>query len=271
MTMSPKESQSAWVSAFLASRRTTRSFLPTPIPQELLDQVLTDALTAPSWSNTRPFKIAVASGDKRDRLSAEFGARWSTVATNLKRGKIGKLKLFLTRYGSPTSNRLISKPYHADLKPASMRLGAELFGTLGIARDDRDARDAWWGTNYDFYGAPTELFVFIHTSLDIFAASDAGLMMENLILSLPMHMVLAHAPKVRLRSGKMRSEQSLRYLMNTKFSVALRSVTPVMPRTTPSGRIEFLSKNYSLKRSKNFTLDLSLNLSSDLLRAKLCL
>jgi len=187
MTMSPNESQSAWVSAFLASRRTTRSFLPTPIPQEWLDQVLTDALTAPSWSNTRPFKIAVASGDKRDRLSAEFGARWSTVATNLKRGKIGKLKLFLTRYGSPTSNRLISKPYHADLKPASMRLGAELFGTLGIARDDRDARDAWWGTNYDFYGAPTELFVFIHTSLDIFAASDAGLMMENLILSAHAH------------------------------------------------------------------------------------
>ncbi len=187
MTMSPNESQSAWVSAFLASRRTTRSFLPTPIPQELLDQLLTDALTAPSWSNTRPFKIAVASGDKRDRLSAEFGARWSSVATNLKRGKIGKLKLFLTRYGLPTSNRLISKPYHADLKPASMRLGAELFGTLGIARDDRDARDAWWGTNYDFYGAPTELFVFIHKSLDIFAASDAGLMMENLILSAHAH------------------------------------------------------------------------------------
>lgn len=187
MTMSPNESQSAWVSAFLASRRTTRSFLPTPIPQELLDQVLADALTAPSWSNTRPFKIAVASGDKRNRLSAEFGARWATVATNLKRGKIGKLKLFLTRYGLPTSNRLISKPYHDDLKPASMRLGAELFGTLGIARDDRDARDRWWGTNYDFYGAPTELFVFIHKSLDVFAASDAGLMMENLILSAHAH------------------------------------------------------------------------------------
>ena len=53
----------AWVSQFLASRRSTRDFLPTPIPQEILDQILTDALTAPSWSNTRPFKIAVATGE----------------------------------------------------------------------------------------------------------------------------------------------------------------------------------------------------------------
>jgi nitroreductase len=64
-----------------------------------------------------------------------------------------------------------------------MRLGAELFGTLGIARNDREARDAWWGSNYEFYGAPTELFIYIHRSLGIFAASDAGLMMENLALS----------------------------------------------------------------------------------------
>ena len=70
----------AWVSQFLASRRSTRSFLPTPVPAEILDQILTDALTAPSWSNTRPFKIAVASGAKRDRISAEFQRRWNHVA-----------------------------------------------------------------------------------------------------------------------------------------------------------------------------------------------
>ena len=177
----------ASISDFLASRRTTRDFLPTPVPQDLLDAILKDALTAPSWSNTRPFKIAVATGDKRDRISAEFQARWNNVARNTSRGWKGKLSLLLTRYGLPTSNRLVAKPYHKDLKPAQARLGAELFGTLGIARDDRKARDAWWGTNYNFYGAPTELFIYIHKSLGIFAASDAGLMMENLMLSAHAH------------------------------------------------------------------------------------
>ena len=175
------------ISTFLASRHSTRDFLPTPIPQEILDQVLTDALSAPSWSNTRPFKVAVASGEVRDRISEEFLSRWDNVATRSAKGKLGKLSLLLSRHGLPTSNRLIAKPYHADLKPASMRLGAELFGTLGIARDDRKARDAWWGTNYNFYGAPTELFIFVHKSLGIFAASDAGLMMENLMLSAHAH------------------------------------------------------------------------------------
>lgn len=175
------------ISEFLASRHSTRDFLPTPIPQEILDQVLTDALTAPSWSNTRPFKIAVASGDVRERISKDFLSRWENVSTRTAKGKLGKLSLLLSRHGLPTSNRLIAKPYHADLKPASMRLGAELFGTLGIARDDRKARDTWWGTNYNFYGAPTELFIFVHKSLGIFAASDAGLMMENLMLSAHAH------------------------------------------------------------------------------------
>ena len=175
------------ISDFLASRHSTRDFLPTPIPQEILDQILSDALTAPSWSNTRPFKVAVASGERRDRISNEFLSRWETVAKANGKGKLGKLSLLLSRRGLPTSNRLIAKPYHADLKPASMRLGAELFGTLGIARSDRKARDAWWGTNYNFYGAPTELFIFVHKSLGIFAASDAGLMMENLILSAHAH------------------------------------------------------------------------------------
>jgi nitroreductase len=68
-----------------------------------------------------------------------------------------------------------------------MRLGAELYSVLGVSRSDRLQRDQWWAKNYDFYGAPTELFIYIHKSLHIFAASDAGLMMENLALSAHAH------------------------------------------------------------------------------------
>ena len=187
MTSSPHDVSGTQISEFLASRRSTRSFRPDPVPQEILDQILKDALTAPSWSNTRPFKVALASGAKRDRISAEFGSRWASLSHNLSRGWRGKIAIALTRRGLPTSNRLVAKGYDKDLKPASMRLGAELFGTLGIARNDRKARDAWWATNYDFYGAPTELFIYVHKSLGIFAASDAGLMMENLALSAHAH------------------------------------------------------------------------------------
>jgi nitroreductase len=62
----------AWVSEFISSRRTTRDFLPTPVPPELIEQILKDSLTAPSWSNTRPFKVAVATGEVRELVMSFY-------------------------------------------------------------------------------------------------------------------------------------------------------------------------------------------------------
>lgn len=170
-------------SRFLSSRRSTRDFKSTPIPQSVLDQILTDALTAPSWSNTRPYKVAVASGDIRDRISAEFLSRWGVLSKIMRKGILNKLRIVYSRYGLPTSNRSIAKPYPSELKPRAERVGKELYELFGVQRGDRDARDKQWAKNYSFFGAPVELFVFVHKSLHIYAASDAGLMMQNLILS----------------------------------------------------------------------------------------
>jgi nitroreductase len=174
-------------SKFLSSRRSTRDFKSTPIPQNVLDQILTDALTAPSWSNTRPFRVAVASGEIRDRISAEFLSRWGVLSKIMRKGFLNKLRVVYSRYGLPTSNRSIAKPYPSELKPRAERVGKELYELFGVQRGDRDARDKQWAKNYSFFGAPVELFVFVHKSLHIYAASDAGLMMQNLILSAHAH------------------------------------------------------------------------------------
>ena len=75
------------------------------------------------------------------------------------------------------------RKYHKDLLPRSQRIGKELYSHLGIDREDRESRNKFWSRNYEFFGAPVELFVFTHKSLGKFAASDAGLFMQNLILS----------------------------------------------------------------------------------------
>lgn len=174
-------------SDFLASRRSVRDFLDKPIPQDILDQILKDALTSPSWSNTRPFKIAVAQGEIKERISAEFLNRWGVLSKIMRKGVLNKLRIIRSRYGLPTSNRSIAKPYPLELKPRAERVGKELYETFGVARGDRKARDEQWAKNYSFFGAPVELFIYIHKSLHIYAASDAGLMMENLILSAHAH------------------------------------------------------------------------------------
>jgi nitroreductase len=172
------------LSEFLASRRSTRDFIPDkPVPDELLHELLRDALTAPSWSNTRPFTVAIATGEVRDRISKEFLARWDALSAGRNGNWFAKARLFATRYGLPTSNKEMGKPYVGELKGRAARVGKELYEALGINRADRIARDAQWAKNYEFFGAPTELFIYIHKSLGVWAASDAGLMMENLMLS----------------------------------------------------------------------------------------
>ncbi|CAB4866079.1 unannotated protein [freshwater metagenome] len=185
--MNTSGSDPKWISEFLASRRSTRDFLPTPIPQEILDQILTDSLTAPSWSNTRPFKVAIATGEVKDRISNEFLSRWGVLSQIMRKGIKNKLRLIYSRYGLPTSNRTIVKPYVAELRPRAQRVGKELYELFGVKRGDRAARDAQWAKNYSFFGAPVELFIYIHKSLHVYAASDAGLMMENLMLSAHAH------------------------------------------------------------------------------------
>jgi nitroreductase len=75
------------------------------------------------------------------------------------------------------------KKYHKDLLPRSRKIGKDLYAHMEIEREDKEARDGFWARNYEFFGAPVELFLFTHKSLGKFAASDAGLFMQNLILS----------------------------------------------------------------------------------------
>ena len=132
---------------FVASRRTTRDFLDTPVPQELIDELLRDAMTAPSWSNTRPYLVGIATGEKRDQISRDLLARWDAAAKALRGGTWGKIKLFFTRFGLPKSDYRVFRPYPKELIPRQQRVGSELYGMLGIKRDDHVARQAQWAPN----------------------------------------------------------------------------------------------------------------------------
>ena len=73
-------------SGLVRARRSTRDFIDTPIPSALLQQVLDDANWSPSWSNTQPFKIAIAEGAVRDQISAELCANFERGTAALASG-----------------------------------------------------------------------------------------------------------------------------------------------------------------------------------------
>ena len=149
---------------FASSRRSTRDFLPTPIPDEIIEEIIADGLTSPSWSNTRPIRVAVAKDDVRERLSKEFLLRWEAIK-GARSGWLGKIKAVLKRKGLPTSNWIITRPYHKDFLERTQNQGRDFYSHIGVDRDDDKARNESWARNYDFFGAPVELFVFTHKSL----------------------------------------------------------------------------------------------------------
>ncbi len=170
-------------SEFAASRRSVRDFLPTPIDQGTMDAILTDAMTAPSWSNTRPYLVAIASGAQRARISRELLSRNKALAAAQTGGWMAKLRLLATFKSWPISDYRIVRPYPKELAVRSGRIGKALYALLGVERGDAVGRAKQWQRNYEFFGAPTEFFIFTHSGLGEYSASDAGLFMQNLMLS----------------------------------------------------------------------------------------
>lgn len=169
-------------STLIRARRSVRSFRPDPIPGEVLDGVLDDARHAPSWSNTRPYCLAVASGDQVDRLRRAYAAEFDAALPLYHRKPAAALKAVLTGR-LPDGDFKTWGRYPDDLRPASVRVGKGLYQQLGIARGDRAARDAWNRRNCEFFGAPTAVWVFVHAKLLPFSAHDAGLMLQTLMLA----------------------------------------------------------------------------------------
>lgn len=66
-------------SELVASRHSVRDFRADPVPSEVIEEILEDARQAPSWSNTRPFMLALATGDRTDRLRAAYTAEFDAT------------------------------------------------------------------------------------------------------------------------------------------------------------------------------------------------
>lgn len=174
-------------SSLVRSRRSVRDFLPTPIPQTLLDAVLADANTAPSWSNTQPYRLALASGALRDRLQEELTSRFDQAMAAQGAGWLGKLKLLVTPGGLPDGDFKSNFEYPQDLQPRRRATGHGLYQLLGIDRHDHAAREAQMRKNFEFFGAPTVIFVLVHSGLREFSVLDAGMFVQTLMLSAHAH------------------------------------------------------------------------------------
>jgi nitroreductase len=171
------------ISERIRTRRSVRDFLPDPVPAPVLDAVLHDACWAPSWSNTQPYRVAIASGALRDRLATALCERFDAATKAQERGLRGRLALLVTRKGLPDGDFSTTFDYPSELLPRRRATGFGLYALLGIERADTEARKRQLRRNFEFFGAPTVLSVFVHAGLREFAVLDAGVFLQTLMLS----------------------------------------------------------------------------------------
>ena len=148
----------------IKTRRSVRGFKSKSIPQGVMKKILQAANNSPSYTNTQPWEVMVVSGKKKNEL--------------------GRKLLELAREKAPTSPDLpIPKGWPPALEERSREHGARRLNTLGVARDDEVGREKLRLMNFEFYGAPCAVFLFIDGSLGEWSIFDMGLFAQNLTLA----------------------------------------------------------------------------------------
>jgi nitroreductase len=153
------------VSEALATRMSCRAFLPDPVPETLLRQILAGASRAPSGGNLQPWFVEVLTG-------APLAALIDRVRQQVPEYPLGQTSEYPV-YPSP-----LGEPY----RTRRFQNGEDLYATLGIPRGDRPARLRQFARNYEAFGAPVMLFICIDRYMGSAQWADMGMFMQSIML-----------------------------------------------------------------------------------------
>lgn len=148
----------------IKTRRSTRAFKPTPIPEKTMRSILEVAGKSPSFTNTQPWEVVVVSGKKRDKLS--------------------KILLDSAKSGAPPNPDMpLPTTWPSELEERSREHHMKRAGFLGIDMEQERQRGASRLLNLEFYGAPCALFLFIDSTLSTWSILDMGIFAQSIILA----------------------------------------------------------------------------------------
>jgi len=150
----------------IATRYSCRAFLPTPVAQHTVREILAAAARAPSGGNLQPWLVHAIAGTRLEALKDQLRPRF---ANELPRGEGAEYDVY---------PRELKEPYYG----RRARVGTQLYDSIGIARADRPGRYRQFARNYLFYDAPVGIFVSIDRTMGPPQWSDVGGFIQNIML-----------------------------------------------------------------------------------------
>ena len=152
----------------IRARRSIRAFLPQPVAKQDLLNILNVASRAPSGTNTQPWQVHIVTGAKKQAITDE-------ILSIFKNPEL--LKEHTEEYNYYPAKWV--DPYLARRR----KVGFDLYGLLGIGKEDKDKMQQQGARNYQFFDAPVGVFFTIDRVMQQGSWFDYGMFVQNVMLA----------------------------------------------------------------------------------------
>src|SRR5262249_18294171 len=126
----------------VATRYSCRAFLPTPVSEKIVREIVERAARAPSAGNIQPWRVYALAGTRIEELKAMLAPR---MANELPKAEGSDYTM------NPDT---LPEPYRG----RRFAVGELLYQSIKVPREDKPARYKQYARNYQFFGAPVALF-----------------------------------------------------------------------------------------------------------------
>ncbi len=149
------------VSDAVNQRSSIRSFLDTPVPNDLIKELLFKSSRSASGGNLQPWKIFVINGRSMEKFLL-FQEKWD-------KPEIPAYDIYPHK---------LKEPY----RTSRFELGEQMYELLGIPRENKEGRIAQVMKNFQFFGAPCAFFCFVDRQMGPPQWSDLGMFLQTFML-----------------------------------------------------------------------------------------
>ena len=158
--------EAAIVDEAITSRRSVRAFLPTPIDEAVIREILEVASRAPSGTNMQPWRVYVTKGETLKAITdavLNSGIRAEKIAWD-------EYKYYPSQFFEPYLTR-------------RRTVGFGLYNALGIGRREIERMRAQHDRNFVFFDAPVGMIFTIDRRLEVGSWLDFGMFLENIMIA----------------------------------------------------------------------------------------
>ena len=153
------------VSTAVSQRISTRAFLDTPITEAETRDWLAAGQRSPSGGNLQPWRVIALAGDAKAAVA-----------------QMAMTALMANPKGEPTDYPIYPKDLWNPHEERRQTIGRQMFETLGIPKDDRGARMAWFANNFKFFDAPLAIFIVLDERMGHGQWAHSGMFLQTLAL-----------------------------------------------------------------------------------------